>query len=125
MFIVTYAIVPMLFLMDSHELISNALEANKAHQSALAAYAQTLNTEIHEIDKLLVSTLLFSTQWQSHILPFLTDAMLTLENCDDGYRSSLINVRGNTQPASVVQSSLLLKPVSEVAILWQISKPVN
>ena len=51
----------MLFLMDdSHELISNALETNKAHQSALVAYAQALAAEIHEIDKLLVSTLVFS-----------------------------------------------------------------
>ncbi|KIL68331.1 hypothetical protein M378DRAFT_101176 [Amanita muscaria Koide BX008] len=107
-----------LYFMDNHyELVSAALEANKAHQSALASRAQALTAQIHELDCLLVSTRVFKKTLPHAPVPVLADATNALDERDGKRLNTAISVRGGVKPVALLQPSALLKPASVVAIL--------
>lgn len=99
--------------MDNHyELVSAALEANKAHQSALASHAQALTAQIHELDCLLVSTRVFKKTLPHAPVPVLADATTALDERDGKRLNTAIRVRGGVKPVTLLQPSALLKPES-------------
>ncbi|KAF8626769.1 hypothetical protein AX15_004702 [Amanita polypyramis BW_CC] len=79
---------------NSHELVYDTLEANKAHQSALIKYAQALAAEIQELDN------------------FLNTIAVSDASEDNTEQRSTVQIKGASKPTSVIQPSTFLKPDS-------------
>ncbi|KAF8639650.1 hypothetical protein AX17_000915 [Amanita inopinata Kibby_2008] len=85
-------------MVNPYKLVHKALQANNAHQSALANYAESLALEIKELDNLL--------------------GTLEPGGEDDSECKLRFHVPGATRPSSIVPPNVLLKPVIEVNHLY-------